>query len=101
MGTISEEPVISARGAEMCVLDRAVLQAAAIRRVRSKKQTFPKLSVQAAKGDRIIGKSLQNIWRGRSETQRGTGIGRFDNHTGIDCEIAARQIGGGLRKPVR
>ena len=54
-----------------------------------------------AEDDRGIGKSFQNAMPRRSETQCGIGIGRFDNDTGIDCEIAAWQIGGGLSKPIR
>jgi hypothetical protein len=37
----------------------------------------------------------------RSKAQRRIGIGRFDNHTGIDGEIAAWQIGRRLSKSIR
>src|SRR4029077_13938304 len=87
--TIHIQPVIRADRAEMRVLDRAVLQTAASRRVCSKKQTVPELSVQAAEDDRGVRKSLQNAMTRRSETQRGIGIGRLNNCTRINCKISA------------
>src|SRR6266508_359984 len=58
--TIRIQPVIRADRAEMRVLDRAVLEAAAGRGVDVKKQTVPRLSVQAAEDDGRVGKSFQN-----------------------------------------
>src|SRR4029077_12089569 len=65
--TIHIQPVIRADRAEMRVLDRTVLQAAAGRRVCTEKQTVPELPVQAAENDWSVRKSFQNAMPRRSK----------------------------------
>ena len=61
--TIHIQPVIRADRAEMRVLDRAVLQAAAGRGVCSEKQTVPELSVQATEDIGVSGSPFKTLWR--------------------------------------